>query len=70
VHTSISLKNYEDFTPDVIIIDYLELMKTERDMAEYARSGDVLLTGIARNCQRVWDSGVDSYTNEPRRERR
>lgn len=29
------LKNYEDFTPDVLIIDYLELMKTERDMAEY-----------------------------------
>ena len=29
------LKNYEDFTPDVIIVDYLELMKTDRDMAEY-----------------------------------
>ena len=29
------LKNYEDFTPDVIVMDYLELMKTEKDMAEY-----------------------------------
>ena len=29
------LKNYEDFTPDVLIVDYLELMKTDRDMAEY-----------------------------------
>lgn len=29
------LKNYEDFTPDVIIVDYLELMKTDREMAEY-----------------------------------
>jgi replicative DNA helicase len=29
------LKNYEDFSPDVLIVDYLELMKTERDMAEY-----------------------------------
>ena len=30
------LKNYEDFTPDVIVVDYLELMKGEKDMAEYA----------------------------------
>lgn len=29
------LKNYQDFSPDVIIVDYLELMKTENDMAEY-----------------------------------
>ena len=29
------LKNYEDFTPDVLIIDYLELMKTDKEMAEY-----------------------------------
>ena len=29
------LKNYEDFAPDVLIVDYLELMKTDRDMAEY-----------------------------------
>ena len=29
------LKNYQDFTPDVLIIDYLELMRTEKDMAEY-----------------------------------
>lgn len=29
------LKNYEDFSPDVVIMDYLELMKTDRDMAEY-----------------------------------
>lgn len=29
------LKNYEDFEPDVIIIDYLELMRTEKEMAEY-----------------------------------
>ncbi len=29
------LKNYEDFSPDVVIVDYLELMKTDRDMAEY-----------------------------------
>ena len=29
------LKNYEDFVPDVLIIDYLELMRTDKDMAEY-----------------------------------
>ena len=29
------LKNYQDFTPDVIIIDYLELMRTDKEMAEY-----------------------------------
>jgi replicative DNA helicase len=29
------LKNYQDFTPDVLIIDYLELMKTDKDAAEY-----------------------------------
>lgn len=29
------LQNYEDFVPDVLVIDYLELMKTEKDMAEY-----------------------------------
>ena len=29
------LKNYEDFSPDVLIVDYLELMKTDREMAEY-----------------------------------
>ena len=29
------LKNYEDFTPDILIMDYLELMRTEKDMAEY-----------------------------------
>ena len=29
------LQNYEDFTPDVIVVDYLELMKTDKDMAEY-----------------------------------
>lgn len=29
------LSNYEDFVPDVIVLDYLELMKTEKDMAEY-----------------------------------
>jgi replicative DNA helicase len=29
------LKNYEDFSPDIIVVDYLELMKTEKDMAEY-----------------------------------
>ena len=29
------LKNYEDFTPDVLIIDYLELMRSDKDMAEY-----------------------------------
>lgn len=29
------LKNYEDFSPDVLIVDYLELMKTDKEMAEY-----------------------------------
>jgi replicative DNA helicase len=29
------IKNYEDFEPDVLIIDYLELMKTDKEMAEY-----------------------------------
>jgi len=29
------IKNYQDFEPDVIIIDYFELMKTEKEMAEY-----------------------------------
>jgi len=29
------LKNYEDFTPDVLVVDYLELMRTDKDMAEY-----------------------------------
>ena len=29
------LKNYEDFTPDVVVVDYLELMRTDKDMAEY-----------------------------------
>jgi len=29
------LKNYDDFTPDIIVVDYLELMRTEKDMAEY-----------------------------------
>lgn len=29
------LASYEDFVPDVLIIDYLELMRTEKDMAEY-----------------------------------
>ena len=29
------LQNYEDFVPDVLVIDYLELMRTEKDMAEY-----------------------------------
>tara|TARA_R110000851_G_scaffold274170_1_gene426805 strand:- start:168 stop:1451 length:1284 start_codon:yes stop_codon:yes gene_type:complete len=29
------LNNYENFIPDVIIVDYLELLATENDMAEY-----------------------------------
>tara|TARA_R110000803_G_scaffold200636_1_gene265102 strand:+ start:61 stop:651 length:591 start_codon:yes stop_codon:yes gene_type:complete len=29
------LNNYENFVPDVIIVDYLELLATETDMAEY-----------------------------------
>ena len=29
------LSNYDDFVPDVVVVDYLELMKTEKDMAEY-----------------------------------
>jgi len=29
------LKNYEDFTPDVIIVDYLELLSTDAKLAEY-----------------------------------
>ena len=29
------LKNYEDFTPDVIIVDYLELLTTDPKLAEY-----------------------------------
>mgnify|MGYP003632433081 FL=1 len=29
------LNNYENFIPDVIIVDYLELLATETDMAEY-----------------------------------
>tara|TARA_R110000765_G_scaffold280167_2_gene377650 strand:- start:898 stop:2172 length:1275 start_codon:yes stop_codon:yes gene_type:complete len=29
------LKNYEDFTPDVIIVDYLELLSTDSKLAEY-----------------------------------
>lgn len=42
------LKNYEDFTPDVIVVDYLELMKTENDMAEYA--GQERLAQELRGC--------------------
>tara|TARA_R100000005_G_C4995485_1_gene202384 strand:+ start:82 stop:1365 length:1284 start_codon:yes stop_codon:yes gene_type:complete len=29
------LSNYENFSPDVIIVDYLELLATDSDMAEY-----------------------------------
>ena len=29
------LKNYENFTPDVIVIDYLELLSTDAKFAEY-----------------------------------
>jgi replicative DNA helicase len=29
------LKNYENFTPDVIVVDYLELMSTDAKFAEY-----------------------------------
>ena len=42
------LKNYEDFVPDVIVMDYLELMKTEKDMAEYA--GQERLAQELRGC--------------------
>ena len=31
----VQLKNYEDFTPDIVIIDYLELLMTDSTLAEY-----------------------------------